>query len=117
MHTVKFVNEKTGIDNYETRMDKVKKKTKVLFFLKHIATLVVGIKKGGIMARRKKEWLPYCDAIEDNGLMHYEVAAEAKISPYTLSRWLRENPTESRKEAVGEAIKNLVAKRPPKVNL
>lgn len=68
------------------------------------------------MARRRKEgWLPYCNAIDDNGLLHYEVAAEGHISPYTLSRWLREEPTNSRVEVVAEAIKSLLAKRPAKV--
>lgn len=69
------------------------------------------------MARKRKEgWLSRCDAIEDNGLMYYEVAAEGHISPFTLSRWLREDPTETRLEIVGAAIKSLLAKRSLEVN-
>lgn len=68
------------------------------------------------MARRRREgWLPYCNAIDDNGLLYYEVAAEGHISPYTLSRWLREEPTNTRTEVVGGAIKSLLAKRPEHV--
>lgn len=63
------------------------------------------------MARRKEGWIPYCDAIYDNGLQHYRVAEEAHISPCTLSRWLRETPTKERQEVVGNAIKSLLKKR------
>lgn len=63
------------------------------------------------MSRRNNGWTPYRNAIEDNGLFHYEVAMEARISPYTMSRWLRENPTKQRQEVIGLAIKSLIAKR------
>ena len=69
-----------------------------------------------IMARRKEGWIPYCNAIEDSRLLHYEVAEEAHISPYTLSRWLRETPTKNRQEVVEIAIKSLLAKRTLEVN-
>ena len=69
------------------------------------------------MARKRKEgWKAYCDAIDDNGLLHYEVAAEGHISPYTLSRWLRETPTRDRQEVVGSAIKSLLSKRSSQVS-
>lgn len=64
------------------------------------------------MARRNGDWLMYRNAMEDNGIFHYEVAMEAHISPYTLSRWMRENPTNARKEIVADAIKTILSKRP-----
>lgn len=67
------------------------------------------------MARRNERWIPYCDVMYDSGLRQYQVAAEAHISPFTLSRWLRENPTETRLEIVGDAINSLLAQRPVQV--
>lgn len=68
------------------------------------------------MARRKEGWIPYCDAMYDGGLPHYRVAEAAHISPYTLSRWLRETPTRDRQEVVGNAINFLLAQRPAQIN-
>ena len=64
------------------------------------------------MARRKEGWLELCDAIEDNGLLCYDVAAEIGISPYTFSKWVHEEPRPERKERVKTAILALLAKRP-----
>lgn len=64
------------------------------------------------MARRKAEWENLCNAMEDNGLLCYQVAAEVGITPYTFSRWVHEEPRPERTEKVKTAILALLAKRP-----
>ena len=48
--------------------------------------------------------------IKENRLCHYEVAAQIGVSEYTLCRWLREELSAEKKEAVNKAIDYIISK-------
>ena len=48
--------------------------------------------------------------IKENRLCHYEVAAQIGVSEYTLCRWLREELSAEKREAVNKAIDYIISK-------
>jgi hypothetical protein len=48
--------------------------------------------------------------IKEYRLCHYEVAAQIGVSEYTLCRWLREELSAEKKEAVNKAIDYIIGK-------
>ena len=48
--------------------------------------------------------------IKENRLCHYEVAAQIGVSEYTLCRWLREELSAEKREAVNKAIDYIIGK-------
>lgn len=49
--------------------------------------------------------------IHEKRLRHYEVAEAMKISEYTLSKWMRTEMPEDKKELVMQAINKLVSQK------
>mgnify|MGYP003321516577 CR=1 FL=1 len=46
--------------------------------------------------------------IKENRLCHYEVAAKIGISEYTLCRWLRTELSEDKRNAILQAITDII---------